>query len=183
MNDEVAEDGGKGQQFGADGKPITNKDGKKLTPADLFGPGDVITVTVGKSNPKQDAGLKIEQRVNNKYYVRKVPTSGLFIKTPVIAGDKILELNGKDYKDFKNANEMKKMIKEAPKICVVVMRPDPDADESVDSNIDFDTLQAIDAEGKVVGDNIVDKDYETVGYDGHYCGTIWCPECRPEYFN
>ena len=84
MNDEVAETVADGQTFGADGKPVTNAEGKQLTPADMFSPGDVITVTVGKSNPKQDPGLKIEE-VNGKVYVRKVPSSGLFAKTPVIA--------------------------------------------------------------------------------------------------
>jgi hypothetical protein len=37
-----------GQEFDENGKPLTNPEGKKLTPADMFGPGDVITVTVGK---------------------------------------------------------------------------------------------------------------------------------------
>ena len=106
MNDRYAEEEADGQKFDENGKPLTNKDGKKLTPADMFNPGDVITVTVGKSNPKQDAGLKVEQGGNGKYYVRKVPTSGLFAKTPVIAGDKILELNGKDSKDFEDGHRM-----------------------------------------------------------------------------
>jgi predicted metalloprotease with PDZ domain len=78
-------------EIGKDGKPTTGVDGQKLTPADMFAPGDVITVTVGKSNPKQDPGLKVEEK-NGKYYVRKVPSGGLFAKTPVFAGDKILEV-------------------------------------------------------------------------------------------
>ena len=172
------EGGGGGQQFDDSGRPTTGTDGKKLTPADMFGPGDVITVTVGKSHPKQDAGLKIEQRTNNKYYVRKVPSSGLFCKTPVIAGDKILELNGKDYKDYKNANDMKKTIKDAPKIQIVVVRPDLEQDESANSDIDFDNLAAITPEG-VERDEIDERDDDTVGYDGNDCGCVWCPECHP----
>lgn len=61
--DEEASDSGShsahGQQFDENGTPITAPTGKKLTPADMFNPGDVITVTVGKSNPKQDPGLKV----------------------------------------------------------------------------------------------------------------------------
>jgi C-terminal processing protease CtpA/Prc len=143
----------------------------------MFQAGDVITVTVGKSHPKQDIGLKIEQRANNKYYVRKVPSSGLFCRTPVIAGDKILELNGKDYKEYKNANEMKKVIKDAAKVTVVVLRPDLDADESVSSDIDFSNLAAVTPEG-VKCQEIEEREDDTVGYDGHYCGTVWCPTCR-----
>jgi hypothetical protein len=78
-------------EMGKDGKPTTGVDGQMLTPADMFAPGAVISVAVGKSNPKQDPGLKVEER-NGKYYVKKVPTGGLFDKTPVAAGDKILEV-------------------------------------------------------------------------------------------
>jgi hypothetical protein len=134
--------GGGQQQFDDKGRPTTNSDGKKLTPADMFSPGDVITVTVGKSNPKQDPGLKVEDR-NGKYYVRKVPSGGLFARTPVIAGDKILELNGKDSHEFKNANELKMILKDDIRITVVVLRTDPDASESSASSVDYDTLKAI----------------------------------------
>jgi hypothetical protein len=131
-----------GQEFGNDGKPETNKEGKKLTPADMFNPGDVITVTVGKSNPKQDAGLKVEER-NGKYYVRKVPSSGLFAKTPVIAGDKVLELNGKDYHEFKSLSEVKKSIKDEMRITIVVLRKDPDDSDSSASSVDYDDLAPV----------------------------------------
>lgn len=179
MNDKYAEEEGDGQEFDDGGKPVTNKEGKKLTPADMFSPGDVITVTVGKSNPKQDAGLKVEQGDNGKYYVRKIPTSGLFAKTPVIAGDKILELNGKDSKDFENINEMKKLIRDEERITVVVLRRDPDASESsADSDIDFDNLAPITADG-VQREEIEERDDDTVGYDGHDCGCVWCPDCQP----
>eukprot|EP00934_Nitzschia_sp_Nitz4_P006090 Nitzschia sp. Nitz4//scaffold75_size92586//24921//30479//NITZ4_004847-RA/size92586-augustus-gene-0.88-mRNA-1//-1//CDS//3329557681//6080//frame0 len=168
--DEDEDGGGGGQQFGPDGKPTTNKDGKKLTPADMFSPGDVITVTVGKSNPKQEAGLKVEQASNGKYYVRKIPSSGLFAKTPVMAGDKILELNGTDSKDFADINELKKVIREADRITIVVLRRDPDASESsADSDIDFDNLAPITPDG-VMREEIEEKDDDTAGYDGHDCG-------------
>ena len=179
MNDKYAEEVGSGQQFGDDGRPTTNKDGKKLTPADMFSPGDVITVTVGKSNPKQDAGLKVEQGGNGKYYVRKVPTSGLFAKTPVIAGDKILELNGKDSKDFQDVNELKKIIRDEERLTIVVIRRDPDASESsADSDIDFDNLAPITPDG-VMREEIEERDDDTAGYDGHDCGCAWCPDCHP----
>lgn len=178
MNDKYASEVSGGQEFGDDGKPVTNQEGKRLTPADMFSPGDVITVTVGKSNPKQDAGLKVERAENGKYYVRKVPTSGLFAKTPVIAGDKILELNGTDAKDFANINAMKKVIRDEERITVVVLRRDPDASESsADSDIDFDNLAPITPDG-VVRDEIQEKDDDTIGYDGHDCGCVWCPECH-----
>lgn len=179
MNDRYAEEEADGQKFDENGKPLTNKDGKKLTPADMFNPGDVITVTVGKSNPKQDAGLKVEQGGNGKYYVRKVPTSGLFAKTPVIAGDKILELNGKDSKDFEDVNELKKMIRDDERLTIVVLRRDPDASESsADSDIDFDNLAPITPDG-VMREEIEEKDDDTAGYDGNDCGCAWCPDCHP----
>lgn len=181
MNDRFAEEEADGQEFDESGKPVTNKEGKKLTPADMFNPGDVITVTVGKSNPKQDAGLKVEQGTNGKYYVRKVPSSGLFAKTPVIAGDKILELNGKDSKEFENVNEMKKMIRDEERITIVVLRRDPDASESsADSDIDFDNLAPVTADG-VQRDEIEDRDDDTIPYDGHDCGCMWCPDCHPDF--
>lgn len=167
---------GSGQQFDEKGKPITNAEGKKLTPADMFSPGDVITVTVGKSNPKQDAGLKIEEQ-NGKYYVRKVPSGGLFAKTPVIAGDKILELNGKDHHDYMDVNELKKVLKEEERITVVVLRRDPDASDSSASSVDYDELNPITPDG-VVKDEIVERDDDTVPYDGEDCGCAWCPHCH-----
>jgi hypothetical protein len=177
MNDKaIAAPPADGQQFDENGKPITNPEGKKLTPADMFNPGDVITVTVGKSNPKQDAGLKIDEK-NGKYYVRKVPSGGLFAKTPVIAGDKILELNGTDHHEFKNLNELKKILKDEERITVVVLRRDPDASESSASSVDYDELNPITPDG-VVKDEIVDRDDDTVGYDGHDCGCMWCPDCH-----
>lgn len=165
----------KGQKFGDDGKPVTNKDGKKLTPADMFQPGDVITVTVGKSSPLQDPGLKVEER-NGKYYVRKVPSGGLFSKTPVIANDKILELNGKDARDYRNVSEMKRILKDEGKITIVVLRPDPDASESEADSVDYDNLNPIGPDG-VVKDEIKERDDDTIPYDGHDCGCVWCPVC------
>jgi C-terminal processing protease CtpA/Prc len=179
MNERYAEKAADGQEFGDDGKPKTNPEGKKLTPADMFNPGDVITVTVGKSNPKQDAGLKVEQGKNGKYYVRKVPASGLFAKTPVIPGDKILELNGVDVKDFEDINAMKRVIRDEEKLTIVVLRREPDASESsADSEIDFDNLAPITPSG-VKREEIEEKDDDTVGYDGHDCGCVWCPDCHP----
>jgi hypothetical protein len=168
-------DGGKaadGQEFDEKGNPITNPEGKKLTPADMFNPGDVITVTVGKSNPKQEPGLKVEER-NGKYYVRKVPTGGLFAKTPVIEGDKILELNGHDYHEFRNVNELKLLLKQEERITIVVLRKDPEASESSASSIDYDELNPILPDG-----DIEEVDDDTVGYDGEDCGCAWCPECH-----
>jgi hypothetical protein len=163
-----------GQEFDENGNPITNPEGKKLTPADMFNPGDVITVTVGKSDRRQDPGLKVDER-NGKYYVRKVPTGGLFAKTPVIPGDKILELNGKDHHEYKNVNEVKKVLKDEERITIVVLRKDPDASESSASSIDYDELNPITPDGDGDEDGVDD---DTVGYDGDDCGCAWCPDCQ-----
>jgi S1-C subfamily serine protease len=174
MHSDTAEKIADGQTFGDDGKPVTNPEGIQLTPADMFSPGDVITVTVGKSNPRQDAGLKIEE-INGKYYIRKVPSGGLFAKTPVIAGDKILELNGKDSREYEKLSEMKKTIKDENRINVVVLRRDPDASESSASSVEFENLNVVTADGL---QREGDDDYDTVGYDGHDCGCKWCPKCH-----
>jgi hypothetical protein len=104
-------------------------------PSERFNPGDVITITVGKANPKQDAGIKLEQRPNNKYYIRKVAPKGLFGVTPVIVGDKLMELNGKDTHDYKNLNEMKKVIRDEGRITIAVVRRDPEASDSSASSV------------------------------------------------
>ena len=201
MRDEVQDVEGDGQEFDKNGNPVTNPDGKKLTPADVFNPGDVITVTVGKSDPRQDPGIKIEEK-NGKYYVRKVPSGGLFAKTPVIAGDKILELNGMDHHEYKNENELKKVLKDEERITLVVLRRDPDASESSASSVDYDELNAITPDGEADADADADvdadadadanadadadadsdddeaRDDDTVGYDGDDCGCAWCPDCN-----
>ena len=178
IDEEDSETSGGGQHFDENGTPITNAHGKKLTPADMFNPGDVITVTVGKSNPKQDPGLKIEEN-NGKYYVRKVPSGGLFAKTPVIAGDKVLELNGIDSHEFKNVNQLKKILKDESKITVVVLRRDPDASESSVSSVDYDELKAVKAPTKDDDDTTREtEDDDSVPYDGHDCGCAWCPQCQ-----
>jgi len=173
---------GEGQQFDENGTPITAPNGKRLTPADMFNPGDVITVTVGKSNRKQDPGLKVEEN-NGKYYVRKVPSGGLFSRTPVIAGDKVLELNGVDSHEFKHVNELKKILKDEPRITVVVLRRDPDASESSASSVDYDELKAIKPPTTSKGDTDEEtaretEDDDTCAYDGESCGCDWCPCCN-----
>ncbi|KAG7361547.1 TFIIB zinc-binding protein [Nitzschia inconspicua] len=183
MRDEVQGEAAEGQEFDEKGKPLTNPEGKKLTPADMFNPGDVITVTVGKSDPRQDSGLKIEER-NGKYYVRKVPSGGLFAKTPVIAGDKILELNGKDHHEYKNLNELKKVLKDEERITVVVLRKDPEASESSASSVNYDELNPITPDGDIEDEDDTSgrdneaRDDDTIGYDGDNCGCAWCPDCN-----
>jgi C-terminal processing protease CtpA/Prc len=184
LRDEVQGDVRDGQEFDERGNPLTNPEGKKLTPPDKFNPGDVITITVGKSDPRQDSGLKIEER-NGKYYVRKVPSGGLFAKTPVIAGDKILELNGRDHHDFKNVNELKKVLKDDQRITIVVLRKDPEASESSASSVNYDELNPITPKGDIgeqdeEASNRDDeaRDDNTIGYDGNDCGCTWCPDCN-----
>ena len=144
-------------QFDEDYRPITGTNGQRLTPSELFRPGDAITVTIGKSHPHQEVGLKVEQRRNGKYYVRKVPRGGLFARTPVLAMDKIVELNGIDAQDFTSVNELKQILRDEPQITIVVIRKDPDAayqssdddndDEDKDENIDYSTLSPIGPDG------------------------------------
>ncbi len=179
MRDEAQGEVADGQEFDEKGNPITNPDGKKLAPADMFNPGDVITVTVGKSDPRQDSGLKIEEK-NGKYYVRKVASGGLFAKTPVIVGDKILELNGKDYHEYKNVNELKIVLKDEKRISVVVLRKDPDATESSASSINYDELTPITPDGDIDENDDAEegRDDDTIGYDGNDCGCTWCPDCK-----
>ena len=60
----------------------------------------------------------------------------------------------------------------------VVLRRDPDASESeASSDLDFDNLAPITPDG-VVRDEIKDKDDDTIPYDGHDCGCVWCPDCH-----
>uniref|UniRef100_A0A7S4ABM1 PDZ domain-containing protein n=2 Tax=Pseudo-nitzschia australis TaxID=44445 RepID=A0A7S4ABM1_9STRA len=191
--------------FDENGMPITNK--KTRSPADMFEPGDVITVNVGKSNALQDSGLKIDEQ-NGKYYIRKVPSGGLFAKTPVIPGDKILELNGINSHDFKHLNELKKILKEEKDITIVVLRRDPDASDSSASSVDYDELRALkpmpnvakgvnddgdaDEDDADKDEDDADKDAEdedaeteeteedlTAPYHGEEdCGCVWCPDCH-----
>ena len=181
INDDDSDAPRGGQEFDEFGRPITNPKGKKLTPADMFNPGDVITVTVGKSVPKQDPGLKVEER-NGKYYVRKVPSGGLFARTPVIAGDKVLELNGFDSREFKNVNELKKILKDEPRITIVVLRMDPDASDSSASSVDYDELKAIKppTKGEDDDETRATEDDDSVAYDDGDCGCVWCPKCQEQ---
>jgi hypothetical protein len=95
-----------------------------------FNPGDVIHAQVTKADVKQEAGLKLEDR-HGRYFVRKV--GGLFKRrgVPVIAGDQLLKINGREVEDFPNLNAIKLLIKNEMKIMVVVLRCDPgDSSES-----------------------------------------------------
>ena len=101
-----------------------------------YSPGDVFTSTVGKVTRKQDPGLKVEE-VNGKYYVTKV--YGLFATTPVMVGDKILEMNEKDYRKFKNVKMIRKELVESEGITVLMLRRDPDASQSSASSYNSDS--------------------------------------------
>ena len=191
--EEYEDEGGGGGDGGDDDAPH---------PSENFNPGDVITITVGKANPKQDAGIKIEQKENRKYYVRKVAPKGLFAATPVIVGDKLLELNGKDTHDYKNLNALKKTIRDEGRITIMVVRRDPDASDSSASSIldtdddddesEFDSDEGLEEMDGGPSDAVVvrqDDDYEeedeeeeddSEGFDGEYCGCVWCPACVPD---
>ena len=66
-------------------------------------------------------------------------------------------------------------MKDEERITVVVLRRDPDASESSASSVDYDNLAPVTADGY---DN--EGSYDTVVYDGHDCGCVWCPECKGE---
>ena len=104
--------------------------------------GDVVQAQVTKADLKQEAGLKLEQR-HGRIYVRKI--EGLFKRrgVPVQAGDQILELNGKDVKDYRDLNEMKALIKNELKIFIKFMRVDPDDSQSTDSDDEPEVLEQI----------------------------------------
>lgn len=98
-----------------------------------FKPGDVIFAQVTKSDVKQPAGLKLDER-NGRIYIRKV--DGLFKvrKSPVQAGDQLLKLNDKDVEEYRDLNAIKAVIKTEKTIMVTVLRCDPtEADGSTDS--------------------------------------------------
>ena len=59
----------------------------------------------------------------------------MFAPTPVIVGDKLLELNGKDTHDYKNLNSLKKTIRDEGRITIMVVRRDPEASDSSASSI------------------------------------------------
>jgi hypothetical protein len=101
-----------------------------------FNPGDVIHAQVTKANLLQEAGLKLEQR-HGHIYVRKI--DGLFKRrgVPVQAGDQLLTFNGKDVKEYRDLNEIKKLIKEELKIFISFMRIDPD-DSSQGTDSDYE---------------------------------------------
>ena len=101
----------------------------------------------------------------------------LFARTPVAPGDKVLEVNGTDYHEFKTLNDLKKVIKDEMRITIVVLRKDPEDTESSASSVDYDDLEPVTADGKTAND-IEERDDDTVGYDGEDCGCIWCPDCH-----
>lgn len=96
-------------------------------PLDL---GDIIQAEVRKSDPKQEAGLKLEEK-NGMILVRKV--DGLFKRRniPIIPGDRIHTINGKDVEDYQNGlNDIKALIKREIKICIKFERMEEMSDES-----------------------------------------------------
>ena len=60
-----------------------------------------------------------------------------------------------------------------------MLRRDPDDSESIASTVDYDALEPVTAHGRA-GQEIVERDDDTVGYDGHDCGCVWCPHCHPQ---
>jgi hypothetical protein len=98
-----------------------------------FYPGDVITAQLGKSNPKEPAGVKLEEKCG-KFYISKV--SGLAKKRqiPIQAGDQLLKLNDRKVGDYKGGlKEMSQIIKQDQmRLAFQVIRIDPDVEDSSD---------------------------------------------------
>lgn len=82
-----------------------------------------------KSDAKQPAGLKLEER-HGLIYVRKV--EGLFKmrKVPVQAGDQLLKINDQDVDRYPSLNAIKALMKKEKVVSVVVLRCDPSADDA-----------------------------------------------------
>ena len=100
-----------------------------------FNPGDVIHIQVTKADIKQDAGLKLEYRKDECYYVKSI--GGLFKRreTPLIVGDKLLTLNGEDMDTYQDLDDCHRAIKSEMKVMLCVERQDPDDEQaSVDDN-------------------------------------------------
>ncbi len=120
---------------------------------------------VTKSDVKQPAGLKLEER-HGRVYVRKV--EGLFKvrKVPVQAGDQLLKINDRDVEDYPSLNAIKALIKAEKAISVVVLRCDPtEGDASTDSGgANEDSYPALANEPHNNDDSEEDDDERTNGY-------------------
>lgn len=104
-----------------------------------FKPGDVITAQVTKSDVKQPAGLKLEER-HGRIYVRKIDALMKQRKLPVQAGDQLLKIFGNDVESYGKTGvvrlaAIKALVKTEKVITVVVLRNDPTIadDNSTDS--------------------------------------------------
>ena len=105
-----------------------------------FNPGDIIHIQVTKADKKQEAGLKLTRRSDGYYYVKEI--KGLFKRrnTPLIVGDKMIQLNGVDMDDYGGGlDEMHQVIKKEIKITLCVERQDPD-DEPAEEDVDETAL-------------------------------------------
>ena len=119
-----------------------------------FKPGDVIHAQVTKSDVKQPAGLKLEER-HGRIYVRKI--DGLFKlrQVPVQAGDQLLQINDKDVEEYPNLNSIKALIKTEKRIMVTVLRCDPTEDDG-----STDSERGNDEEYPALTDQPHNDDYE-----------------------
>ena len=116
-----------------------------------FNPGDIIHIQVTKADIKQDAGLKLELRKDGHYYVKSI--GGLFKRreTPLIVGDKLVTLNGKDMDEYNDVADCHKAIKSEMKTMLCVERQDPE-DE-------LESEEEVEERGIVIR-NDSDEDYE-----------------------
>ena len=135
-----------------------------------------------KLQVRKDSYIRIDHSMHSALFLNLamhfIHANPVFFLTPVIAGDKVLELNGIDSHEFKSLNEMKKILKEVLKITVVILRKDLDASDSSASSVDYDVLKAIQPPDVYIkGTKNAEEDDDTAPFDGD-CGCIWCPHCH-----
>lgn len=102
-----------------------------------FKPGDIVTATMEKIGKDDDAGLRMEVR-HGRVFINSV--EGLFRERfesrglPVLPGDQLLEFNGKEYWEYRNLKEIRRVHDEAKKIWLKVKRLNlDDPSDSTDS--------------------------------------------------
>jgi len=98
-------------------------------------PGDLVHLQISKSERRQEAGLKLEERPNGRIYIRKV--TGLVKRSglPVEVGDELKSLNETDVEDMTMA-QMKGIIKNELKFAFSIRKYDPDDDDESEEEED-----------------------------------------------
>jgi hypothetical protein len=84
-----------------------------------YEPKDLVQAQVTKANLKQDAGLKLIE-CRGSYIVSGVG-SVFEMFTPLETGDRLIKLQDKDVSEYKNLDEIKKVLQDEKTISVEVV--------------------------------------------------------------